>query len=199
MIGSAAPQNPGLSCGSSSIGQPISLPRDTFHSPTFGPLAEPAVIGKILGFIDSKREREYRLIIGTDSLPSNGTGSYLVTAIVLHRVGNGGIYFWQREIRRGLHSLRDRMYAEALASISMAQRLEKQSALKELIKANLEIHVDVGEDGPTREMIHEIVGMIVGYGYNAKIKPDSFAASKVADRHTIPVPRLALASVAAQQ
>ncbi|MBI4426151.1 MAG: ribonuclease H-like YkuK family protein [Candidatus Kerfeldbacteria bacterium] len=166
------------------------MPRDTFHSPTYGQLAESAVIGKIRHFIDSKREREYRLIIGTDSLPSNGTGSYLVTAIVLHRVGNGGIYFWQRNMRRGLHSLRDRMYAEALASISMAQRLEKQAALRELIRTNLEIHVDIGEDGPTREMIHEIVGMIAGYGYSAKIKPDSYAASKVADRHTIPGPRL---------
>ncbi|MBI4092815.1 MAG: ribonuclease H-like YkuK family protein [Candidatus Kerfeldbacteria bacterium] len=170
-----------------------------FHSPTYGQLTEPAVVGRIRSFIVAQHHRAYRLIIGSDSLPSNGSGSYLVTAVVLHRVGNGGIYFWHRTMKRGLHSLRERMYAEALASINMAQRLEKSPALQKLIKSNLEIHVDVGEEGPTREMIHEIVGMIVGYGYSAKIKPDSFAASKVADRHTIPVPRLAFAEVAAQQ
>ncbi len=168
---------------------------DSFHSPTFGELSESAVIKKIQQFISAARDCDYRLIVGSDSLPSNGNGSYLVTAIVLHRVGNGGIYFWQRRVRRGLRTLRDRMYAEALASISMAQRLERVTAMQTLVKSNLEIHVDVGEEGPTREMIHEIVGMIVGYGYNAKIKPDSFAASKVADRHTIPVPALEFAPV----
>lgn len=176
-----------------------SLPPNTFHSPTYGQLTERSVVAKIQEFMAEQREREYRLIIGTDSLPSANGLCYLVTAVVLHRVGNGGIYFWQRQANGGLHTLRDRMYAEALASISMAQRLEKNTALQKLITSNLEIHVDVGEDGPTREMIHEIVGMIVGYGYSAKIKPDSFAASKVADRHTIPVSRLALAEVAVQQ
>jgi hypothetical protein len=33
-------------------------------------------------------------------------------------------------------------------------------------------------------MIAEVVSMIKGNGYEVKTKPDSFGASKVADRHT---------------
>ncbi|MDO8655133.1 MAG: ribonuclease H-like YkuK family protein, partial [bacterium] len=36
--------------------------------------------------------------------------------------------------------------------------------------------------GPTRDMIREITGLIRGNGFEPVIKPDSFAASSVADR-----------------
>ena len=65
------------------------------------------------------------------------------------------------------------MYAEALASIGMAQRLESGPTLRPMLQSNIEIHVDVGEAGPTREMIQELVGMIVAHGYAAKTKPES--------------------------
>jgi len=51
-------------------------------------------------------------------------------------------------------------------------------------KYELEIHIDVGKQGPTREMIKEVVGMVTGSGYVAKTKPDSWGASSVADKHT---------------
>ena len=46
------------------------------------------------------------------------------------------------------------------------------------------IHADVGEKGRTKDMIREVVGMIKSNGFEAKIKPESFAASVVADRFT---------------
>ncbi len=49
---------------------------------------------------------------------------------------------------------------------------------------NLEIHVDVGEHGDTRDMIKEVVGMVTGNGFVAKTKPQAYAASYVADKHT---------------
>ena len=49
---------------------------------------------------------------------------------------------------------------------------------------DVEIHVDIGQKGPTRELIAEVVGMIRGNGFNVKTKPDAFGASSVADRHT---------------
>jgi len=51
-------------------------------------------------------------------------------------------------------------------------------------KYDLEIHVDVGEHGATREMIKEVVGMVTGFGFVAKTKPYSYAASYVADKYT---------------
>ena len=51
-------------------------------------------------------------------------------------------------------------------------------------KYDLEIHIDVGALGPTRELIREVVGMVSGNGYTAKTKPESWGASSVADKHT---------------
>jgi len=46
------------------------------------------------------------------------------------------------------------------------------------------IHADVGERGKTKEMIKEVVGLIKSNGFEARIKPHSFAATVVADRYT---------------
>jgi predicted RNase H-related nuclease YkuK (DUF458 family) len=43
--------------------------------------------------------------------------------------------------------------------------------------------VDVGRNGRTRELIDEVVGMIMASGFPVKTKPDSYAASCVADKH----------------
>jgi len=42
----------------------------------------------------------------------------------------------------------------------------------------------VGEVGPTREMIKEVVGMVTGSGFVAKTKPEAYGAAVVADKHT---------------
>jgi predicted RNase H-related nuclease YkuK (DUF458 family) len=44
--------------------------------------------------------------------------------------------------------------------------------------------MDVGTRGDTRDLIREMVGMVAGSGYDALIKPDSFGATKVADKFT---------------
>ena len=44
------------------------------------------------------------------------------------------------------------------------------------------IHADVGANGATKDMIKEIVGLIKGNGFEAKIKPEAYVASIVADR-----------------
>lgn len=165
---------------------------ELFHSPTHGQVNLSQLVARLRDFVLASQDHSYRLIVGTDSLPNQAGQVYLVTAIVLHRVGNGGVYFWQRQLTGRLATLRDRMYAEALTSIATAQKLESIPAIKPLLRQNIEIHVDVGQFGPTREMIQELVGMIIAHGYAAKTKPESFAASKVADRHTIPGPKLAL-------
>ncbi|KKR03433.1 MAG: hypothetical protein UT31_C0021G0001, partial [Parcubacteria group bacterium GW2011_GWF2_39_13b] len=79
-------------------------------------------------------------------------------------------------------------------SLAMAQKLlnafnkyleaEKWSQAHIRPKYELEIHVDIGQTGPTRDMIKEIVGMVNGFGFSARTKPESYAASKVADKYT---------------
>ena len=83
--------------------------------------------------------------------------------------------------------MRDRIWQEAIASITLAQ--EFRSCLTDMLGNDFfwegnEIHVDIGLNGPTKELIDSVVGMIKGYNFTPVIKPYSFGASIVADRHT---------------
>jgi len=155
-----------------------------FHSPTYGMLELTSVREKILSFLAQDSDSTYQLVIGTDSQPKNGSGIDFVTAIVVHRIGKGGIYFWCQTLTKKPMVLRQRMYEEAALSLSMAETVLTLLHRDGITKYDVEIHVDVGKYGDTREMLTEIVGMIRGNGYVVKTKPDSYAASKVADRHT---------------
>ena len=55
------------------------------------------VIERIINFVNDDPNYTYRLSIGTDSMTYDE--SNFVLAIVLHRVGNGGIYFYKKFIQ----------------------------------------------------------------------------------------------------
>ncbi len=160
-----------------------------FHNATFGELSLSEVIEAIKIFLEEAPVAQYSLVIGTDSHEHmEGKGSLsVVTAIVVHRRGFGGRYFWQKKSLPKTRTLREKIYTETLSSLSFATRfvpLLKKTLNGKEPNYNLEIHVDVGEHGATREMIKEVVGMVSGNGFVAKTKPDSFGASYVADKHT---------------
>jgi len=158
---------------------------ETFHSPTYGILTIGQIINRISEFVRAVPDQKYRIIIGTDSQSHNGTGVDFVTALVVHRVGGGGIYFWKGYKKNRPYMLKERIYEEALTSLEFANEfIYHLKGSAELLQIGLEIHVDIGENGKTRDMIAEVVAMIKGSGYEVKTKPDSFGASKVADRHT---------------
>lgn len=155
-----------------------------FYSPTYGTVSLEAIHDRVMAFIAENAAASYQVVIGTDSHPSNDSGTEFITAIVVRRIGNGGIYFWRRIADNRRMVLRNRMYQEATLSLACAQDVMDVFKKNGLAKYNAEIHVDIGKNGDTRDMIAEIVGMIRGSGFAVKIKPDSFAASHVADRHT---------------
>jgi predicted RNase H-related nuclease YkuK (DUF458 family) len=155
-----------------------------FQSPTYGIVSLGVIREKILEFMAKKPDSVYQLVIGTDSQPYRDLKVDFVTAIVVHRIGYGGIYFWNRTIKKKHYVLRTRMYEEAMMSLNTAESVLALLHKDGITKYDVEIHVDIGAFGKTREMINEIVGMIRGSGYKVKIKPESFAASKVADRYT---------------
>lgn len=158
----------------------------SFISPSHGELTLDAAIALMEEYQQQQPKRSYRIYIGTDSLPSNHQAAILVTAIVLHREGNGGMYIWRRQRFDKLATLRDRMYQEALTSIETAKMFAAHPKSAKILRGDIEIHVDIGHQGPTREMIKEIVGMVTANGFPVKTKPASVAASTIADRHTIP-------------
>lgn len=149
------------------------------------------LLTEIRSFLEEDPNSAYSLVIGTDSHEKNRVGNKktinVVTAIVVHRKGYGGRYFWKRKTVNNIVTLRDKIYAETLESLDFAREFVpvlKKELNGSLPQYNLEIHVDVGERGETREMIKEVVGMITGYGFVARTKPFSYAASYVADKHT---------------
>ena len=146
------------------------------------------VIRLISAFVSDLPGAFYRVVIGTDSQAKRINGDPevdFVTAVVVHRLGRGARYFWRKEKQKKAFVLRDKIYTETLMSLQLAEVLVP--LLRKNIspaKYDLEIHIDVGALGPTRDMIREVVGMVTGSGYVAKTKPDSWGASKVADKHT---------------
>jgi predicted RNase H-related nuclease YkuK (DUF458 family) len=125
----------------------------------------------------------YEILIGTDS--SSGPQDVdFVSAIVIHKLGKGGRYFWTRTRKKQVPSLRQKIWREAWMSFELAQRVLEALTSFSLLQFNLEIHVDIGENGRTKEMIDEVVGMIIGSGLAVRIKPQAYAASSVADKYT---------------
>ncbi|MGI6102214.1 MAG: ribonuclease H-like YkuK family protein, partial [Bacillota bacterium] len=66
-----------------------------FTSPTKGQLTFESMFQDIADFISQHPEDHYRLIVGTDSqLRENAC---FVTAVVVHRVGKGGRYYYTKD------------------------------------------------------------------------------------------------------
>jgi len=141
------------------------------------------VVREIVNFMRADTGRYYKITIGTDSELYEKNRADFVTAVVVHRVGNGGRYFWRGTSHDKLHTLRDRIIKEVLISLDIAKDVLLELDKFPLPKFGFEIHVDVGENGPTKAMIQEVVNMVRANNFEAKTKPESYAASNVADRH----------------
>ncbi|MBT9173963.1 MAG: hypothetical protein DDT21_02373 [Syntrophomonadaceae bacterium] len=155
-----------------------------FCSPTAGKMSMDDVFDAIISYIREKPEEQYKLIIGTDSQPNLRQEVCFVTAVIVHRVGKGARYFYSRHRRRYMESLRQRIHYETYLSLETAMLLTSRLTVNGYAGLNIEIHLDVGEKGDTKELIREVVGMVIGSGFQACIKPESYGASKVADKHT---------------
>ncbi|HHD11348.1 MAG TPA: hypothetical protein ENK42_02815 [Deltaproteobacteria bacterium] len=153
-----------------------------FISPTAGRLTGEEMFSMVVDYIEESPSRKYNLIIGTDSF--QGRETLFVTAIIVHRVGHGGRYFYRKRRVKNMNSMRHRIFYEATLSIEVASYLQERLSENGYKSLPVEIHLDIGSNGDTREIIKEVVGMVTGSGYYAVTKPDSFGASKVADRHS---------------
>ncbi len=161
-----------------------------FYNPTRGDLPVEAVMEEMLNYIEEKPENFYDIIVGCDS--SSEEQPNFPVALVILRKGEGGRFFLKKVKYKNkkFYNLHQRILEEVLLSCQLALFLREkfEERVKNLDK-NLNfqfryIHADVGENGPTRDMIKDIVSLIKSNGFEAKIKPDAFAATVVADRYT---------------
>lgn len=155
-----------------------------YHSPTYGKVTLPRLKEIVSSFMAGDKKAQYEIIVGTDSQKVENNKYDFVSALVIHRVGYGGIYFWKRIIQDRKISLKERIYQEATMSLETSENFVNFFKTNGISKYDIQIHVDIGHNGETRDLITEVVGMIRGSGYEVKIKPDSYGASKVADKYT---------------
>lgn len=155
-----------------------------WNNPTIGETSFDTLVDTIITFIN-EMPGSYKLMVGTDSQAFSVSTKY-VSVIAIHRIGNGGRYFYKIKKDKKKLSLYDRMFQEVTDSLEIAQQLIKLLHDKgyQIDQHDLSIHIDVGKCGKTKELVKSIVGVVVGCGYQAEIKPDSWAASKAADRHS---------------
>lgn len=160
-----------------------------FYNPTRGNLKFNRVIEEILNYFSQKPEKFYDVIVGCDS--SSGEEPNFPVAIVVLRRGEGGKFFLKKihYHNRKFYTWRSRILEEVMLSCELALKLKEklESKIKEfsLFKFQYQfryIHADIGENGVTRDMIKEVIGLIRGNGFEPKIKPEAYAASVVADR-----------------
>ncbi len=157
-----------------------------FYNPTQGNLRVSQVLDEILNYIKQKPEKFYDIIVGCDS--SSGEDPHFPVAVVILRRGQGGRFFLKKIYykNRKFYNWKQRILEEVLLSCEFALFLREK--LTERLKfQNYQfryIHADVGESGATKDMIKEVTGLIRGNGFEPRIKPESFAASVVADRYS---------------
>jgi predicted RNase H-related nuclease YkuK (DUF458 family) len=118
------------------------------------------------------------LVIGTDSQNAGNVTEYITVVIIL-TPGKGGRCFFSRERMTRIRSLRERLLKEAWMSVELGMELNA-----EIPEANkLTIHIDANPDTQYKssDVVQEMVGLVLGQGFNAVIKPDAWAASHAAD------------------
>ena len=166
------------------------LNKGHFFSPSKGNLDLQQVIKEIFGYMQESPEYQYEIVVGCDS-PSSDKPFFPIAIVVLKR-GAGGRFFLKKmqyddNFLKKMVFWKNRILQEVYLScelaLSLREVLEKENKLG--LKYQFEyIHADVGEKGKTREMVKEVVGLIKSNGFEARIKPQSFAATAVADRYT---------------
>lgn len=132
--------------------------------------------------------KEYEITIGTDS--QNHSHTKMVEVIAIHRVGDGGIFFYHCEYVRKIRSIKEKIIEETSRSLANASGFLDEVQLNlidkdiDLDKINIhfQIHCDIGHKGRTSALIKEITSWVNSMGYECLIKPESYTASGIANK-----------------
>lgn len=150
----------------------------------------------VFGWVENTqldRESEFQVFVGTDS-HRNGRFFKFITVICVYRVGKGGNYFyteeWEPRERYVLGNVRGkktkgnqkmRMFNEVERSVEMANRLFEATGVLPVV------HVDASPSHRqefTSEFSEQLKGYVIGSGFECVLKPDSFVANAIADKHS---------------
>lgn len=114
--------------------------------------------------------------VGTDS-QHYGYHTNYVTVVAVIDPGKGGRVFYQRAQVPKIASLAHRLFQEAELSIATAL------VLNDSVAHDIVVHVDANEDMRHRssKYVRALSGMVIGHGFQVRVKPNSWCATHVAD------------------
>lgn len=129
------------------------------------------------------KDKECKLIVGTDSHCHKREFRF-VTVVCLYQVGRGGYYYYtntyqDRKLYKG--NQKARMMHEVSLSV------ETSNWLVDMTEMIPEIHIDASPEDAghfTSDFSDQLKGYATSYGFLAEIKPESWVANAVADKHS---------------
>lgn len=127
---------------------------------------------------------EHTIVVGSDSQPTfRGNICVTVICILSEDPTNDRHFYYHRTLQPKSKSLYDRMLNEAMTTIWLA------NSLREDIRQNLnlELHFDLASSkkGGTFKYTKSLTSIAKGFAFeNVEIKPNSWAASSIADKYS---------------
>ena len=161
-----------------------------FRTPQGQPIAISDIAIRIADFILSDKQSDYEITVGTDS--QNFHDTKMVEVVAVHKKGRGGTYFYNIEYIHRITNLKQKINEETSRSLMIANELLEaledylleNDILLDDLNVSFQIHCDIGKTGKTNILIKEITSWITSQGYVCLIKPDSYAASSVANKYS---------------
>ena len=133
-------------------------------------------IPDILQFVTEASRDGQAVHIGTDSQQA-GRHTQFVTVVVILTPRKGGRVAYRRDVVPRITSLRERLLKEVWKSVDLGLQLTS------IVTGELTVHIDATPvvAHKSSAYVQELVGLVVGQGFKALIKPESWAASHAAD------------------
>ena len=140
---------------------------------------------RLVGEVKEHTRRRGKIFIGTDSFITKGVCSF-VTAVCFHGADGqaGGRYYLKRDKVSVEHfdTLVVRMLEEVTKTVNTTLMISEQCP-----GAEIELHLDIStspEKGATGKYADMLTGYAKSTGFPIRTKPDSWASSSVADKHS---------------
>lgn len=132
---------------------------------------------------EMRLHEDLELTIASDS-QQRGQSTEYVTVVTMIRPGKGGRVLFSRELIPRVRELRERLWKETWRSTELAMELTETPDIGNRLPIDVHaIHIDANVDPKHKssKYVEELVGLVVGQGFKAVVKPEAWAASHAAD------------------
>ncbi|MDT8715149.1 ribonuclease H-like YkuK family protein [Clostridium sp. 19966] len=151
------------------------------RSISYGEVTFQGMYKLICDYMLKSKGQEFKITVGTDS--QNYDITKVVVVVAIWNVGHGGIFFYDIKKVNKITNVRQKIFYETSLSIELADKLLKKFNENNL-NYEISIHVDAGDNGESGKLISEIVSWVNSCGFTCMTKPDSYAASSIANKYS---------------